>query len=70
MNIIDKSTDILNQIYDIYSLSTCLQNSINYDFDNCNNINSYNLILLKIIDDKFKNLITDYDKFDLLLFNL
>lgn len=70
MNIIDKSTDILNQIYDIYSLSKCLQNSINYDFDNCNNINSYNLILLKIIDDKFKNLITDYDKFDLLLFNL
>ena len=69
MNINNQSEEIFNQIHNIHSLIKCLHNSINYDFDNCNRINFYNLILLEIIDDKFKNLITDYDKFDLSLFN-
>ena len=69
MTIIEQSSEIFNQIQDIQSLSKCLHNSINYDYDNFNSIKPYNLTLLGIIDDKLKDLVIAYDKFDLLLFH-
>jgi len=69
MCITENSSKIFASIQDIHSLSKCLNNSIISDIQNCNIEKAYLLPLLEIIDEKFKNLIADYDKFDILLFH-
>ena len=68
MSITDNSDKIFGKIMDIHSLLLCLFNSMKYSIDSNEDL-TYLWILIEIIGDKYKNLIADYDKFDLLLYN-
>ena len=68
MGVIEDSNEIFSKIQNIHSLLKCMNNSIIFDIQNRNIERAYLLPLIEIIDEKFKNLIADYDKFDLLLY--
>lgn len=69
MDISDKSSEILYKMRDIQSLLECLLNLAKYNIDADDKNVLYLLSLIEVIGDKLEDLITDYDKFDLLLYN-